>query len=76
MSCIEYAKQYVLTERTNFLFSTESTMVYDYCKFDSYWDALIDAIKQGEDIDDMVSLVFPERIDQQIVKEKLLKELI
>ena len=80
MTNIEYAKKYYLNgkikeERTNFLFTTEGTMVYDF-KFDSYWDAMIDAIKNhGEDIDDMISLVFPEKVDHPIVKEKLLKEL-
>jgi hypothetical protein len=48
-------------------------MVYDYDKFDSYLDAMIDAVKQGEDIDRMISLIFREKIDQPIVKEKLLK---
>lgn len=80
MTNIEYAKKYYLNgkikeERTNFLFTTEGTMVYDF-KFDSYWDAMIDAIKNhGENIDDMISLVFPEKVDHPIVKEKLLKEL-
>jgi hypothetical protein len=48
-------------------------MVYDYDKFDSYLDAMIDAVKQGEDIDRMISLIFREKVDQPIVKEKLLK---
>ena len=80
MTNIEYAEKYYLNgkikeKRSNFLFTTEGTMVYDF-KFDSYWDAMIDAIKNhGEDIDDMISLVFPEKVDHPIVKEKLLKYL-
>jgi hypothetical protein len=34
---------------------------------------MVDAVKQGEDIDRMISLIFREKIDQPIVKEKLLK---
>ena len=48
-------------------------MKYDFNKFDSYIDAMIDAVQNGEDIDTVVSLVFREKIDQPIVKEKLLK---
>ena len=60
-------------ECKNFVFLNDGSMVYDYRKFDSYWDAMIDAIKNGEDIDKIVSLVFREKFDQPIVKEKLLK---
>lgn len=57
----------------NFIFFEDSSMKYDYDKFDSYLDAMVDAVKQGEDIDRMISLIFREKIDQPIVKEKLLK---
>ena len=48
------------------------TMIY---KFDDYWEAMIDAINNGEDIDKVVHLVFREKVDWPIVKEKLLKEI-
>ena len=48
-------------------------MKYDFDKFDSYVDAMIDAVENGENIDIVVSLVFREKIDQPIIKEKLLK---
>ena len=48
-------------------------MVYDYNRFDSYIDSVIDAIENGEDINIVVSLVFRENFDQSIIKEKLLK---
>ena len=61
-------------ERRNFFFLKDGSMVYPYSSFDSYVDAMIDAIvNYNEDIDDMISLVFPESIDHPIVKEKLLK---
>ena len=47
-------------------------MIYPYIYFDTYWDAMIDAVEQGEDIDTIVSLVFREVFDQPIVKKKLL----
>ena len=60
-------------ERRNFFFLTDGTMVYPYEVFNSYLDAMIDAvINYGEDIDDLISLVFPEYIDHPIVKKKLL----
>ena len=63
----------IAEECKNFVFLKSGSMVYDFDKFDSYYDAMIDAIKNGEDIDTVVSLVFREKIDQPIVKEKLLK---
>ena len=63
----------IVDECKNFVFLKDGSMVYDYDKFDSYLDAMIDAVKQGEDIDRMISLIFRENIDQPIVKEKLLK---
>ena len=60
-------------EYKNFIFLEDGSMKYDFDKFDSYYDAMIDAIKHGEDIDKVVSLVFREKIDQPIVKEKLIK---
>lgn len=56
----------------NFIFLKNDTMIYPYIYFDSYWDAMIDAVEQGEDIDTIVSLVFREAFDQPIVKKKLL----
>jgi len=63
----------IVDECKNFVFLKDGSMVYDYDKFDSYLDAMIDAVKHGEDIDRIISLIFREKIDQSIVKEKLLK---
>ncbi len=57
----------------NFIFFEDGSMKYDFDKFDSYIDAMIDAVRNGEDIDNVISLVFREKTDQPIVKEKLLK---
>ena len=67
------SKDSIDEECKNFVFLKNCSMVYDYDKFDSYLDAMIDAVKQGEDIDRMISLIFREKIDQPIIKEKLLK---
>lgn len=66
-------KDRIIDECKNFIFLDDCTMKYDYDRFDSYIDAMIDAIENGEDIDKVVSLVFHEKIDQPIVKKKLLK---
>lgn len=66
-------KHKIAEECKNFVLLKSGSMVYDYNRFDSYLDAMIDAIKNGEDIDIVVSLVFREKIDQSIIKEKLLK---
>ena len=63
----------IIDECKNFIFLNDGSMVYDYDRFDSYLDAMVDAVEQGEDIDRIISLVFREKIDQPIVKEKLLK---
>ena len=68
----KYGK-HIKEERINFLFLDDGSMVYDYNRFDTFEDALIDAVHQGEDLDDMISLVYPEKVDHPIVKQKFLK---
>lgn len=68
----KYGKD-IIAERTNFFFLKDGSMVYEYNRFDSYIDAMIDAVKNhGEDLDDLISLVFPEKVDHPIVKKKML----
>ena len=46
-------------ERANFLFLSNGTMVYDYDKFNSIEDALVDAVVNGgEDLDEMISMIY------------------
>jgi hypothetical protein len=66
-------KDKIENECKNFVFLKDSSMVYDYDKFDDHIEAMIDALDNGEDIDYMISLIYREKIDQPIVKEKLLK---
>ena len=71
----KYGKK-IIAERVNFFFLEDGSMVYDTAKFDSYVDAMVDAVKNhGEDLDDMISLVFPEKVDHPIVKKKMLNLL-
>lgn len=63
----------IIDECKNFVFLKDGSMVYDYDKFDDHIEAMIDAVNNGEDIDRMISLIYREKIDQLIVKEKLLK---
>lgn len=43
-------------QRTNFLFLNDGSLVYDYDKFDSMENAIIDAVVNfGEDLDDMIA---------------------
>lgn len=62
-------------ECKNFVFFEDGSMKYDFDRFDDYWEAMIDAIKEGEDIDKVIHLVFRESVDWPIVKEKILKAL-
>ena len=66
-------KDKIENECKNFVFLKDGSMVYDYDKFDDHIEAMIDALNNGEDIDYMISLIYREKIDQPIVKEKLLK---
>lgn len=66
-------KDKIENECKNFVFLKDGSMVYDYDKFDDHIEAMIDALDNGEDIDYMISLIYCEKIDQSIVKEKLLK---
>lgn len=71
----KYGK-HIVDECINFLKLNTGSMIYDYDMFDSYWDAMIDAIKyKGEDIDRVIAFVFNESIDQEIVKRKLLNAI-
>ena len=63
----------IIDDCKNFVFLKDGSMVYDYDKFDDHIEAMIDAINNGEDIDRMISLIYREKVDQPIVKEKLLK---
>lgn len=66
-------KNKIEDECKNFVFLKSGSMVYDYDRFDDHVEAMIDAINNGEDIDRIISLVYREKIDQPIVKEKILK---
>jgi hypothetical protein len=47
--------------RTNFIFLTDGSLIYDYDRFDSMEDAIIDAVKNhGEDLDDMISMCYTQ----------------
>ena len=63
----------IIDDCKNFVFLKDGSMVYDYDKFDDHIEAMIDAVNNGEDIDRMISLIYREKVDQPIVKEKLLK---
>ncbi len=66
------SKNRIREERINFWFLEDGTMMYPYEEFKSYVDAMIDAIRQGENMDELIALVFPEKIDQRIIKQKLI----
>ena len=70
----QYSNQ-IEEECKNFVFLKDGSMKYDFDRFDDYWEAMIDAVKEGEDIDKVIHLVFRESIDWPIVKEKILKAL-
>ena len=61
-------------ERTNFLFLSDGSMVYDYDKFDSPEDALVDAVVTGgEEPDEMILLVFSQT--NSSLRTMLIKEI-
>ena len=60
-------------ECKNFVFFKDGSMKYDFERFSDYVEAMIDAVRNGEDIDRVVSLVFREKVDHPIVKMKLIK---
>lgn len=63
----------IVDECKNFIFLNDGSMVYDYDRFEDHVEAMIDAIKNGEDIDKIISLIYREKVDQPIVKNKILK---
>ena len=56
--------------RYNFIFLNDGTFIYDYDKYDSFEKALEDAIRFGEDRNDMISLIYPQLLDQRIVSQR------
>lgn len=65
-------KNRIREERINFWFLKDGTMMYPYEKFKSYVDAIIDAIRQGENMEELIALIFREKLDQRIIKQKLI----
>lgn len=56
---INFYKNKTCARRTNFIFLTDGSMVYDYDRFESAEDAIIDAVKNhGEDLDDMIAMCY------------------
>ena len=56
---INFYKNKTRTRRANFIFLTDGSMVYDYNRFESVEDAIIDAVKNhGEDLDDMIAMCY------------------
>ena len=51
--------------RHNFIFLNDGTFIYDYNNYDSLEKALEDAIRFGEDRNDMISLIYPHPADQR-----------
>ena len=62
------------TRRANFIFLKDGSIVYDYDRFNSTEDAIIDAVKNhGEDLDDMISMCYSQTNSH--LKEFFLEEL-
>lgn len=58
---IEFYKSKTRARRANFIFLKDGSMVYDYDRFNSTEDAIIDAVKNhGEDLDDMISMCYSQ----------------
>ena len=56
---INLYKNKTRARRANFIFLTDGSMVYDYNRFESVEDAIIDAVKNhGEDLDDMIAMCY------------------
>ena len=56
---VQHYKNKTRTRRENFIFLTNGSMIYDYDRFDSVEDAIIDAVKNhGEDLDDMIAMCY------------------
>jgi len=64
----------IYKQRTNFLFLTDGSMVYDYDKFNDCDEAIVDAVVNGgEDLDDMISLVYVQTVPN--LRDMLLSEI-
>ena len=56
---INFYKNKTRVRRANFIFLTDGSMIYDYDRFESAEDAIIDAVKNhGEDLDDMIAMCY------------------
>ena len=64
----------IYKQRTNFLFLTDGSMVYDYDKFNDCDEAIADAVVNGgEDLDEMISLVYVKSFPN--LRDRLIKEI-
>ena len=71
----KYGKK-IASERTNFFFLKDGSMAYPTNHYNSFVDAMIDAIVNGkEDVDDMIDHIYPEKADHPKVKKTIEKLL-
>ena len=71
---IRFYESKIRAGRANFIFLKDSSMVYDYDRFNSAEDAIVDAVKNhGEDLDDMISMCYSQTNSH--LKEFFLEEL-
>lgn len=60
-------------ERYNFLFLSDGSFVYDYLRFNDADEAIVDAVVNGgEELYDLISLVYPELTPKESEKAKKL----
>lgn len=58
--------------RVNFIFLDDNTFIYDYSKFTDHIEAIYTASLYGENIKELISLIYPEKIDQEPVYQKII----
>jgi len=62
--------------RLNFIFLNDGSMWYDRSKFNDYFDAMVDSIINGEDMNDMIALTHPRIIKNFSVKNSILSDIV
>ena len=71
---IRFYESKIHARRANFIFLKDGSMFYDYDRFDSAEDAIVDAVKNhGEDLDDMIAMCYSQTNSH--LKEFFLEEL-
>lgn len=72
ISKIKKHQNHIKCIRINFIFLDDDSFIYDYNKFNDHIQAMRNAVDYGENLKELISLIYPEKMDQGPVYQKII----